>query len=275
MMEVKNSANFQLSRMGIHKNDAIIGLLIRGSNYLDQLVNSKTAFNYHSYRNSCVSAYEKGIQYLTEQGHYVIRMGTHVDDVLELDNSRYVEYENLGFRTELLDIYISSICRFFITTSTGLEVLPMYCFRKPMLFVNLSQLDVLNHVCLMNIQGVMISKKFRLISENRFLTLREILKMGVCCFWSTQQFIDTGIELVDNSPQEINDAVIEMELRLNNKWESSREDDLLQEKFWEIINSSTDSDFHLNCSVQKNKHLRNPKIKIGAQFLSHNRYLLE
>ena len=47
-----------------------------------------------------------------------------------------------------------------------------------------------------------------------------------------EYFKNLNIELQENTPKEIADLAIEMDEKLNNKSESTKEDNLLQEKFY-------------------------------------------
>ncbi len=51
-----------------------------------------------------------------------------------------------------------------------------------------------------------------------------------------------------------------MDLRLKGLWIENKEDENLQKRFWNLFGPN---------------HLRNPKFRIGAQFLRENQDLLE
>ena len=61
------------------------------------------------------------------------------------------------------------------------------------------------------------------------------------------------ISCLENSPEDITDAVLEMDDRLNGTWEETKEDQALQQAFWEIVESD--------------KYKRPPGTRIGAKFL--------
>ncbi|MBE8397882.1 TIGR04372 family glycosyltransferase, partial [Leptospira borgpetersenii serovar Hardjo-bovis] len=70
------------------------------------------------------------------------------------------------------------------------------------------------------------------IPDNRELTLKEIVSRNLHNFFESSQYINNGIKLIENTPEEIYDVVIEMFQRLNGNWESQPEDDQLQKIFW-------------------------------------------
>ena len=73
-------------------------------------------------------------------------------------------------------------------------------------------------------------------------------------------FESMNLILIENSPQEILHATLEMEERLAGKWQGSQEDLGLQERFWSL--------FGLN-------KVKSPDLRIGAQFLRDNVDLIQ
>ena len=72
------------------------------------------------------------------------------------------------------------------------------------------------------------------------------------------------IELEENSPKEIRDLTIEMDERLNDNWNETNEDELLQKKFWSLFNEN-----------MKKLNLKKPiykkiKARFGAKYLREN-----
>ena len=68
----------------------------------------------------------------------------------------------------------------------------------------------------------------------------------------------------ENSPEEIRDLVIEMDERLNGRWKDTKEDLLLQKRFWSIFEDRI-----------KRLNLKNPlhgkiNARFGAKFLREN-----
>ena len=93
------------------------------------------------------------------------------------------------------------------------------------------------------------------------MTILEIIESGAGRFLRTEEYEKAGIELLENTPQEILDACIEMDERLKGTWNTTEEDDVLQKAFWDNFKSSD-----LNVVMQS---------RIGAKFLKQNRDLLE
>ena len=79
----------------------------------------------------------------------------------------------------------------------------------------------------------------------------------------SEKFEQIGVELEENSPEEIRDLVIEMDERLSGRWKDTKEDLLLQKKFWSIFE---DRIKRLNLKPTHEKI----KLRYGAKFLREN-----
>jgi putative glycosyltransferase (TIGR04372 family) len=179
---------------------------------------------------------------------------------METTNPMIIELAIAGHRTELLDVYLSANCYFCLTNGTGIDGISRI-FRRPIVMVN--------HVPLEYLIGwgtnmISIEKKYWLKDEHRFMSFKEILKSGVGRYLQTQKFDAHGIELIENTAEEIRDVAIEMDERLKGTWVTSDEDEELQRRFWTIFKSFSSGDL--------NKVYR---ARIGANYLRQNRELLD
>jgi len=136
-------------------------------------------------------------------------------------------------------------------------MIPMI-FRKPIAWINFIPLEYLPS---WSINDIFIPKKLWLRKERRLLTFKEAVNSGIGRFLEDELYKKNGIEVIDNSPEEIGALVAEMEDRLRGKWHGSSEDEELQNRFKSIFKSND-----LN-----GKFL----IKIGSEFLRSNKQLLE
>ena len=68
-----------------------------------------------------------------------------------------------------------------------------------------------------------------------------------------------NLELIENTPEEIKAVTIEMDDRLNASWQTTEEDEELQQRFWALFGPDK---------------LRSPDLRIGAEFLRKNKDLL-
>ena len=257
-------AKLELSRMGIGENDKYVLMINRGQRYLEENFPGydDEDFSYHCHRNCSINDFMPMAEMLTLKGNYVIRVGHSVSDLMKTENPKIIEYDHHGFRTELLDIYVGAHCRYIVGSCTGYVAVPGWIFRRPVVWVNFSELEQLSPWMS---SWLLIFKKYWLKLEKRFMTVKEIIKTGAGRLERTEDFERMGIEVCVNTPEEILDVVDEMEERLNGTWQSDDEDAELQERFWSLFKSGSKSrDIH---GVIRSR--------IGAKFLRQNRDLLE
>ena len=74
--------------------------------------------------------------------------------------------------------------------------------------------------------------------EKRYLCFDEIFSHGVGRFLHSQKYEELGIDLIENTPEEITDIAIELHERLNGNWKDTLEEKVLQEKFWSLLPKS-------------------------------------
>ena len=85
-------------------------------------------------------------------------------------------------------------------------------------------------------------------------------------FSLNKTFQELGIKMIDNTPEEITDAVIEMDTRLNGTWKTDNEEEDLQDKFWSL--------FKHKLSLHEHGFIKSPTFRIGSSFLKKNQSLL-
>jgi len=255
-LEEKSRAQEGLNEMGIGENQEVICLVNRDQEYLTKTFPKKD-WSYHIFRNTDIQKCIQTTEWLIKEGYFVIRMGKNVKEIMNIHNSKYIEYSNQGFRTELLDIYLGSHCKFFITCGTGIDAIPLV-FRIPVVYVNHTYMD---RTLYLNSKSITIFKKYWLKNERRFMTFREIVELGFEKTQRGEELEKIGVELIENGSDEILDVTVEMHERLNGTWDSTKEDDDLQRRYWSVFEN-----------IDLNERF---PTRIGAQFLRNNRELLD
>ncbi len=93
------------------------------------------------------------------------------------------------------------------------------------------------------------------------MTFREILSSDTGRFLKTEEYDKAKIDAIENTPEEIADLAMEMAGRLAGRWQGSKEDEGLQQRFWSLFRPS-----HLHGQIS---------ARIGADFLRKNGGLLK
>ena len=151
-------------------------------------------------------------------------------DKLISNNKRIIDYSYSKFRSDFMDIFLSSKCSFTISNSAGLDALSKL-FRKPIVWVNFVPIAWLPTF---NANYVYLFKKHFSTKLNRELTLQEIFDNNVAGELNSNIYKKKKIKLLENSPQEISDAVIELDDMLVKKNFTKKNHKINNKLFWDI-----------------------------------------
>ncbi len=245
----------ELERIGISKGNPFVCFHARDDAYLNNL-RPNSNWHYHDYRDCNIYNYIIAVEELTRRGYSAIRMGKIIKEALDTSNTKIIDYAT-NSRSDFLDIYLSAKCRFFIGCGSGVDAVAVI-FRKPVVYVNFIPLETIKDICA--VDSLVIPKKLWLKEEKRFLTFRETLSCGVGSFLHGEQYQQRGIEVIENTSEEINDLVAEMDERLEGTWQATEEDEELQRHSRSFFRSSELNQIFLP--------------RIGAKFLRQNQQLL-
>lgn len=244
----------ELRKLGVPDGDPFVCFYVRDSVYLKTLWPERK-WDYHAYRNSSVQNHILAAEELARRGYFVIRIGAVVNEPLNTANPRIIDYAVKG-RSDFSDIYLCANCRFFLGSGGGMAAVASI-FRKPVVLPNMTPLRYVPY----GPQDMFIPKKLWLRDERRFLTFREILDSGAGEFLDTAQYERLGIEVIENTPEEITVLLAEMDERLKGTYQTAEEDEELQRRFWSLF--------------QPNELHRVFVSRVGSEFLRQNRDLLE
>jgi len=221
-----------LTKFGLPVDAKFVLLNVRNSAYLSSLYPAND-WSYHNYRDCAIENYVAAAEELTRRGYYVFRMGAVVEYPLNTSNPMIIDYASNGMRSDFMDIFLGANCAFCISHGAGFDAVP-FVFRRPILYVNYVPIGWL----------MTFSKKFLLQTRTLVwtetgvrLTLREIFEAHLCVAGSSSDYPKAGVSLVENTPQENLDAVIEMVDRIEGKWIETPARASLQQKFWATYES--------------------------------------
>lgn len=247
-----------LRMMGIPTGTPFVCLIVRDCAYLD--AHQSKDWSYHNYRDSDIQNYVLAAEELADRGYFVIRMGVKVRKAIKSGHPRVIDYAANGMRSDFMDVYLGAKCAFCISTATGFDTLPLI-FRRPIVVVNQVPLG---YLYTFRSQFIGITKHHISVQKDRELTLREIFSNGVGFALRTSDYESKGIQLIENTPEEIRDVVVEMAERLNGTWQPGPDDDALQRRFWEIYPVDAKD-------IYQNRPLHGEiRSRFGAQFLRDN-----
>jgi len=252
----------ELAKMGIPIKNPFICLIVRDSAYLES--HQPKDWSYHDYRDCDINNFILAAEKLAGKGYFVIRMGKKVNSMMSVDNPMIIDYAANGMQSDFMDVYLGAKCAFCVSTSTGFDAIPLI-FRRPIVFVDMVPIGYLFTFCSKNIA---ILRHHYSNQLNRELTLSEIFDKGLGFALRTNDYESKGVKLIENSPEEICDVVIEMAENIENKWQSTSDIEDLQYKVYEIYHKN--SCFPLIAAIVHG----DIRIKFGSKYLRENKELM-
>ena len=162
------------------------------------------------------------------------------------------------YRTDFGDIYLLAHCKFLLGSCAGVTQVATI-FKRPVAVANWVHIEF--STCFRD-GDIFIPKTVWHKEEKRLLSLQEMLGSGVGRFLQRQQYEKMGLELVDNTPDEILALCREMNQRMDGVWEGTKEDVVLQERFRWIMG-------------QPQYRCAGTAVRVGAEFLRQHPWWLE
>lgn len=209
-----------------------------------------------NFRNCAINNYLKATDYIIETGGFSIRMGAKVlNELPRSENIKMIDYAT-NCRTDFGDIYLPAKCKFFLCNTSGVFFVSII-FNVPVAEANLIPLKYVPP----RKEDLFIPKKIWSLKEKRFLTFEEIIGSDIFFYEDTELYIKAGLKVIENTPEEILDLAIEMNERLDGRWKSTTEGELLQQKFKDLF--------------KKHNRFYGFPSRIGTTFLIKNRNLLK
>jgi putative glycosyltransferase (TIGR04372 family) len=250
----------RLIRFGLNHNSKFVCLVVRDSAYLEHQKNENSTgvdWSYQDYRDTSIQNYILAAEELVKNGYYVFRMGSVVNEPMNINNEMIIDYATNGMRSEFMDIYLSAKCEFCISSGTGIDAVSSL-FRRPKLIVNLESIEYFHSFFL---NDITLFRKMRNINNKELLSIKSIIDKGVGGFSRKDSFSNNGVELIENTPIEIKDAVVEMILRTSGEWNDN----------WYDIEVKPVIESIFSKSKLHGKILS----KFSTSFLRENKYLLK
>jgi putative glycosyltransferase (TIGR04372 family) len=240
-----------LKSKGWSDDQPFVVLLVRDSEYLNSWV-PNIAWDYHSYRDSDIETYLPAIEWLNDNGVWVIRMGKAMRKPLRSKSRKAIDYAFDENNSDLLDIWLFANCSGCITTTSGPDMVSAV-YGKPLLCVNASPLGLLFTM----FNSIWVPKNLYWEDSGLSLDLKDYLENT---YLQTEEYRKAGIRIVDLTPQEILFAVEEFWGRIQGVWEEKDYEGRMQKDFWkEFVNWPLYHSFH---------NWKHPSSRVGASWLS-------
>jgi len=200
----------QIKKMGINRDDWWVCFHVRDPSYLKDLYQNRD-MSYHNYRDFSEETMHKGIEEVTRRGGFVILMSDISKESSLKHNPFVVKYNKNTFKTDFLDIFLTTQAKFFVGSSSGLRYVPT-SFGVPVALCNHIGFNFL----LPTENSLMIFKKLFCLKKKRLLTYDEMLGLDLFDQYKgtdaslVEYFKEKLMVPVDNSEEEITELVKDM-----------------------------------------------------------------
>ena len=255
-----------LQALGVTYDAPWVCIHNRDAEYLNtKLAASKSSpeksWGYHNYRDFSAKSMVLAAEELTKRGYHVLRMGAVVAEQLISTNPKIVDYASTPLRSDFGDIFLLANCAAYLGSDSGIASVP-FIFCRPVIHINWP----LSQVATLTFQGplIFITKHLYHRATKRYLGIREVLDRKLINAGESRVYEEAGVDVVDNTPEEICDLAVELDERLKGTWHPLAQDEQLQLQFWDT--------FRQHCPPQ---HVGSVQPRIGAAFLRQHRYLLD
>ena len=193
--EKRARAHDRRLQMGIPESAWFVGLHVRERGFY----NPREEF---TCRNATIANYLPLIREITTRGGWVIRLGDKSMTPLP-PMERVVDYPHTSFKSDLMDMYLLSECRFYVGMSSGI-LDTAFLFQRQMLITNMTNMAIV-YPRRSSDRG--LPKHLYSKLKKRFLAVREMFDAP----FEAQHLHALGedFEMHENTPEELRDAVVE------------------------------------------------------------------
>jgi putative glycosyltransferase (TIGR04372 family) len=208
-------------KIGLSSSPWYVCLHIREAGYAKLLDDDITEF-----RNSDINTYISAIEYITGMGGFVVRMGDESMTPMP-DLPGVIDYATSKFKSDENDFILMSYCDYFIGSNSGANWIAIVQQRR-ILAVNVAPMAVAK---IWTSNDLAVPKLHLRKSDGSELPFREIFDRDIADYQMSYKFENSGVYVVDNSEDEILNAVIEFHNIVINGGHFSEDQKKLQEKF--------------------------------------------
>ena len=203
-------------------------------------------------RNVDISNYMLAATHLANLGIYVVRVGSVVNAPLPEDRHKFIIDYATKARSELGDVILGRGCKFSFSGASGHWVFSTTS-NIPVVYADLYAFGHKNDMLSQDAHSLLVLRILKRKQTSEMVMFNEMALGGM--EWADDKILASlGLEPVPNTPEEILNAVIEMNDWVDGKFELSEHDEELQTKFY-------------NCYPSETRLEKNPLVRISPSFL--------
>jgi len=245
-----------LNHLGLPKDAWYVTLHVREPGYRGETRENTT----ENWRNANPLDYLKACEVVTRAGGWVFRMGDPSMTPLP-PMAQVIDYALHEIRSDWMDVFLGATCRFFIATSSGPIIIPMI-FGKPVLFTNSN--GFVEYYGLRR-HHLYLPRWVKKTKSGSLLTFQEYMLPPTSTLCSMKGFRDAGLGWVENTPEELEAATMEMLERTDGGLPSTIPDNDLQRRFKALAET---------CGLKYGGQAMKAFASISRDFIEHHADLL-
>jgi len=253
-----------MRELGIPENKQYVCLGVKESAYYESVTpesgyGQDLSHQANDSRNVDIANYMLAATELANLGNYVIRMGSVVTTPLPHKRHKLIIDYATDARSELGDVILGRGCKFSFCGASGHWVFSA-CSNIAAIYGDIYELGYRNDMRSQGYKHIWILRLLQSTKNSKLIPFREMAAGGQK--WADDKVLASlGLEPIPNTPEEILDAVIEMNDWIDGKLELSDFDEELQTKFY-------------NCYSPETRLEKNPLVRISPSFLRKYQDLL-
>ena len=238
-----------LARLGIPEDAWIVTLHIREAGYHMEGV----PWDHNTLRNADIATCMPAIEEIIRRGGWVVRMGDASMAPLPAIEG-LIDYALSEVRSDWMDLFCCSQCRFFLGSTSG-PVSVAFAFGVPVVGINWFPVGFWWPY---STRDIFIHKLLRRRDDGGYLTVAESVKPPLPGTHPPDFYESRGIEVEDNTADDILGVVVEMLERGDGRLAYCAEDERLQARYMSMAEVG---------GVPLN-------ARLGARFLDRHRFLI-
>lgn len=209
--------------MGMPKGASIVCIHVRDGVYSprDEFI--------HGFRNSDIGKCEMAIDAIIARGHWCVRMGEKGTPSLSPRHG-LINYPDTDYKSEWMDIFLGVRTHFFIGNTSGLYAV------SNIVDIPCVLLNMIPYGACYGLKHHDISIPKNLVSAGgQELSIADIFDSDISNYRYKSQFDSSGCTIIENTPEQIHDVVIEMLDVLQGKNIRNAGDEMIQTKFRQLL----------------------------------------
>ena len=226
-------------------------------NAYKEIIHGKN-LDYHSYRNESLINYENSFSSLKKKFN-IVRFGSVVSETIK--NNSIFDYPFSQDRNEINDLWLMKNCYIYIGTGSGPDILAIN-YQKPIVYTNWihpSNIFCFHSPVNLIFKKIFDKKKNEYIPYNKLLNKENIGVSGkpIGLLSTTQEYEENNLVCEENSADEIENAIKELDLFLRKKYIFNSNNQQQFKNFYNInLNNPIASNFYISdYFINKNKEL--------------------